>query len=68
MLKKHNQLDLPHFVGQECYNSIGNVMHNIEPDYVGVPMSLVPRSKINYHEYWNPQAFQKAMNGGSFVE
>jgi len=23
---------------------------------------------INYREYWNPQAFQKAMNGGSFAE
>jgi len=23
---------------------------------------------INYREYWNPQAFQKAMSGGSFAE
>jgi hypothetical protein len=22
---------------------------------------------VNYREYWNPQAFQKAMSGGSFV-
>jgi hypothetical protein len=21
---------------------------------------------VNYREYWNPQAFQKAMTGGSF--
>jgi ketosteroid isomerase-like protein len=23
---------------------------------------------VNYREYWNPQAFQKAMSGGSFAE
>ncbi len=23
---------------------------------------------INYREYWNPQAFQKAMSGGNFTE
>jgi len=23
---------------------------------------------INYREYWNPQAFQKAMSGGSFAD
>jgi ketosteroid isomerase-like protein len=23
---------------------------------------------VNYREYWNPQAFQKAMGGGSFAE
>jgi ketosteroid isomerase-like protein len=22
---------------------------------------------VNYREYWNPQAFQKAMNGGNFA-
>lgn len=23
---------------------------------------------VNYREYWNPEAFQKAMSGGSFAE
>jgi ketosteroid isomerase-like protein len=23
---------------------------------------------VNYREYWNPQAFQKAMSGGNFAE
>lgn len=23
---------------------------------------------VNYREYWNPQAFEKAMSGGSFAE
>ena len=50
------------------WSASGKVLTNGNPYEMSYATFVTFRDGLisNYREYWNPQAFQKAMNGGSF--